>query len=138
MTMGEYIKQLREAKELSQDALGQLLNPPVNRAAVNKWEKNLVQNIKRTHIQQLANLFGVSPCELMRFDDELNEHDEMAKEVELIEQIQEHFGKDAVRMLEYFTKLNETGKEKALENVSDLVQLPKYTDTEKRENSKMA
>ncbi len=128
MTMGEYIKQLREAKELSQDALGQLLNPPVNRAAVNKWEKNLVQNIKRTHIQQLANLFGVSPCELMRFDDELNEHDEMAKEVELIEQIQEHFGKDAVRMLEYFTKLNSAGKEKAMQDMMDIAEISRYTN----------
>lgn len=128
MTMGEYIKQLREAKELSQDALGQLLNPPVNRAAVNKWEKNLVQNIKRTHIQQLANLFGVSPCELMRFDEELNEHDEMAKEVELIEQIQAHFGKDAVRMLEYFTKLNGAGKEKAMQDMMDIAEISRYTD----------
>lgn len=126
--MGEYIKQLREEKELSQDALGQLLNPPVNRAAVNKWEKNLVQNIKRTHIQQLANLFGVSPCELMRFDDEFNEDGKVTKEVELIEQIQESFGKDAVRMLEYFTKLNSAGKEKAMQDLIDIAEISRYTD----------
>ncbi|MGI6501284.1 MAG: helix-turn-helix domain-containing protein [Anaerostipes sp.] len=128
MTMGEYIKQLREEKELSQDALGQLLNPPVNRAAVNKWEKNLVQNIKRTHIQQLANLFGVSPCELMRFDDEFNEDGKVTKGVELIEQIQESFGKDAVRMLEYFTKLNSAGKEKAMQDLIDIAEISRYTD----------
>lgn len=136
--MGEYIKTLREKKEWSQDALGQKLNPPVNRAAVNKWEKNLVQNIKRTHIQQLANLFGVSPCELMRFDDEFNENGKAEKEASLADSIGAHYGEDAVELLRYFTMLNDTGKEKALENISDLVQLSKYTDSEKRENSKMA
>ena len=49
MTMGTYIKQLREGMGISQEELGKSLNPPVNRAAVNKWETGQVENIKRTH-----------------------------------------------------------------------------------------
>ena len=46
MTMGTYIKQLREEMGISQEELGRSLNPPVNRAAVNKWETGQVENIK--------------------------------------------------------------------------------------------
>ncbi|MCR5174640.1 MAG: helix-turn-helix domain-containing protein [Oscillospiraceae bacterium] len=69
MTMGERIKQLRKKSSLTQEGLGKLLMPPVNRAAVNKWEKGRVENIKRSHIQQMAELFNVSPSYLMGYDD---------------------------------------------------------------------
>ena len=66
MKMGEYIKQLRTGsniygKKWSQEELGKLLDPQVNRAAVNKWESGQVENIKRAHIQQMSELFGVNP-----------------------------------------------------------------------------
>ena len=131
MTMGEYIKKLRSGNNIygrkwSQEELGAALNPPVNRAAVNKWETGMVENIKRTHIQQLANLFGVTPCELMRFDDQIDSC-KISEEVKVIEQVQGLFGKDAVQLLQYFNELNETGKQKALEDLGDLTELPKYT-----------
>lgn len=69
MKMGDYIRKLRQEKGLSQEQLGALLDPVVNRGAVNKWEKGRVENIKRTHIQQMAQIFGISPVELMCFDD---------------------------------------------------------------------
>ena len=47
MTMGEYIKQLRTEREWSQDELGKKVG--VNRAAVQKWEKGSVENIKRNY-----------------------------------------------------------------------------------------
>lgn len=131
MTMGEYIKKLRNGgnvygKRWSQEELGQALNPPVNRSAVNKWEHGIVENIKRTHIQQLADMFGVRPCELMCFDDQIDSS-KLSKEVKVIEQIQEFFGKDAVELLRLFNDLNETGRQKALEDLGDLTELSKYT-----------
>lgn len=65
MTMGDKIKECRKQKELSQEQLGAMLKPQVNKAAINKWEKGTVENIKRTHIQQMVKIFGISPCELM-------------------------------------------------------------------------
>lgn len=130
--MGEYIRHLRtghnvHGRKWSQEKLGAALNPPVNRAAVNKWETGMVENIKRTHLQQLAKLFGVKPCELMCFDDQIDSS-QITKEVKVIEQIQDLFGKDAVQLLQYFNELNESGRQKALDAVSDLVDHPKYTN----------
>lgn len=129
--MGEYIKKLRSGQNVygrkwSQEELGSALKPPVNRAAVNKWESGQVENIKRNHIQQLANLFGVTPCELMRFDDQIDSS-KLSEEVKVIEAVQGAFGKDAVQVLQYFNELNEIGKQKALEDLEDLTELPKYT-----------
>ena len=132
MTMGEYIKELRTGKnsyrkKWSQAELGAALNPPVNRAAVNKWESGLVENLKRSHIQQLADMFGISPCELMCFDDQIDSS-KISEEVKVIEAVQGLFGKDAVQLLQYFHELNELGRQKALEDIIDLTEHPKYTN----------
>lgn len=129
MTMGEYIKYLRNGgnkygTKWTQEELGQLLNPPINRAAINKWESGQVENIKRSYIEQLSKLFHVRPCELMCFSQE----EIISEEVKVIEQVQKAFGKESVKMLELFTKLNELGKEKALESLDDLSNLSKYTE----------
>jgi len=124
MTMGEYIRQLRKNHDMTQEELGQKLVPPVNRAAINKWESGQVENIKRSYIQQMSKLFDVRPCELMCFDKE----QQISEDVIAIEHVQKRFGKDAVQLLELFTKLNELGKEKALNDLDDLTNLPKYTD----------
>ena len=132
MTMGEYIKKLRTGdnaygRKWSQDELGAALNPPVNRAAVNKWETGQVENIKRTYILQLSRMFGVTPCELMCFDDQIDSS-KIAEEVKIIESVQGLFGNDVVQLLRYFNELNEVGKQKALEDLGDLTELAKYTD----------
>ena len=68
MTMGECIKQLRKEKGLTQKELGELVG--VNTAAVSKWEKGRVVNIKRETIERLAKVFEVLPSKLMCFEDE--------------------------------------------------------------------
>lgn len=67
MTMGERIKMLRTRQGWSQEELGQKLG--VKNAAVYKYENGLVVNLKRTTIQKLADLFGVTPAYLMGFED---------------------------------------------------------------------
>ncbi len=59
MNVGEYIKMLRTQKGITQEELGELVG--VKRAAVNKWESGMVQNLKRTTIQRLSEIFQVSP-----------------------------------------------------------------------------
>jgi repressor LexA len=132
MKMGEYIKHLRNGgnrydQRWTQEELGNLLKPKVNRAAINKWETGQVENIKRTYIEQLSNLFGITPCELMCFD-QCYDEEQLSEEVQTIEQVQKVFGKDFVRMMEFFNELNETGKQKALEDLEDLASLKKYTE----------
>ena len=131
MTMGEYIKKLRSGNNIygrkwSQEELGSMLNPPVNRAAVNKWETGQVVNIKRCHIEQMAELFGIHPIDLMCFDSNADGK-RIAEEIAMAESIHKLFGREAVLLLQYFNELNDLGKEKILNEITDISELPKYT-----------
>lgn len=68
MNMGEKIREQRIKLGLTQDELGEKLVPKVAKSAVTKWETGKVENVKRSHIQQMAKLFGISPIELMCLD----------------------------------------------------------------------
>lgn len=67
MTTGEMIKELRIKKGLSQEELGKLVG--VQRAAINKYEKGLVVNLKRKTIAKLAATLDVTPTQLMDWDE---------------------------------------------------------------------
>lgn len=68
MDMGDRIKELRISKGWSQEELGERLG--LKRAAINKYETGSVENIKRSTIQTMADIFGVSPAYLLAFDDD--------------------------------------------------------------------
>lgn len=65
MTTGERIKQLRIAKGLSQEELGAMIG--VQKAAVNKYEKNIVVNLKRSVMEKLAAALDADPVYLFGF-----------------------------------------------------------------------
>lgn len=60
MAIGDYIRNLRIAKGLSQEELGKMVG--VQRAAVQKWESGKTRNLKRETIKMLAEFFNVSPA----------------------------------------------------------------------------
>lgn len=136
MTMGEIIKRNRQRLHLSQEALGEQLG--VNKAAVQKWESGRVKNLKTTVIIELAEIFDISPSELMGWgsrptEEQIQAWDEasnpkLADNVKLILEIEKSFGKPSVEMLNQFNELNDIGKEKAIEYVSDLTDNEKYTE----------
>ncbi len=68
MKTSDKIKQLRIAKGLSQEALGEMVG--VKKAAINKYETGRVVNIKKSTLQNLAAALGVSAADLL--DDENN------------------------------------------------------------------
>ena len=103
MTMGEYIKYLRTQKGLSQEELGKMVG--VNRAAVNKWETGVVENIKRSTIRDLARVLCVSPCDLMRWDDEENLK-KVQQEINSCEVFEQCYGKESFEMVSMFLKLD--------------------------------
>ncbi len=63
MNMGDRIKQLRLEKGLTQEELGKYIG--VKKAAVMKYEKGNVKNMKRSTIETLSKLFNVTPSYLM-------------------------------------------------------------------------
>ncbi len=71
MTMGQIIKTNRENLGLTQEELGAKVG--VNKAAVQKWESGKVQNLKRTTIQKLAQIFEIAPSALLGLAEEAAE-----------------------------------------------------------------
>lgn len=66
MNVGKYIKALRSEKGMTQEQLGELVG--VKKAAVQKWESGKTQNLKRTTIQKLADIFMVNPATFVSDD----------------------------------------------------------------------
>lgn len=81
-TMGQRIEQKRKEKGMTMDELGAYLG--VKASAINKYEKGLVQNIKRANIQKLAELFECSPTWLMGLEnDSINDYEQITYRIEL-------------------------------------------------------
>lgn len=69
--MGKRIKECREQAGLTQEELGEKLG--LQRAAINKYEKGHVENMKRATIKRMADIFDVSPSWLMGFEEDYQE-----------------------------------------------------------------
>ena len=67
MNTGEIIKQLRLSRGMSQEELGKKIG--VQKAAINKYEKGLVVNLKRETIAKLADALDTTPTILMGWDE---------------------------------------------------------------------
>ncbi len=65
--MSKRIKSLRTSKGFTQEELGRLVG--VRKAAVQKWESGQTTNLKRSTIEKLAKVFGVTGSYLMAIDD---------------------------------------------------------------------
>ena len=127
MTMGEYIKKLREEKGWSQEELGQKVG--VNRAAVQKWEKGTVENIKRSTIKELSKVLGVSPCDLMQWDEEANLQ-KVQHEIDACELFEKCYGKEAFKAVSMFLKLDAVDQGKIVERMEVLLEAEKYSAKE--------
>lgn len=67
-TMGERIRELRKEKGWTLKELGAKIN--MKGTNISKYERDELSNMKRSTIEQLANLFDVSPIYLMGYSDE--------------------------------------------------------------------
>lgn len=67
MTTGERIKHLRLRESLTQEELGAKVG--VNKAAINKYETGIVENLKRSMIEKLALALNTTPTYIMGWDD---------------------------------------------------------------------
>lgn len=108
--VSQYVNGLFEAKQQAVFLLAQALN--VSEAWLMGYDVTMEKEIP----QKLWD----------KFDAEIDT-DTLAKSVNLLELIQEQYGKEAVQLLEAFTQLNPLGQEKALESLSDLTDIPRYT-----------
>ena len=69
MDTGKLIKELRIKHNMTQEELGEKLG--VQKSAIAKYENGRVENLKRSTIQKLSEIFNVSPLKFLG----LNEND---------------------------------------------------------------
>ena len=112
MKTSEKIKALRIAKGISQEALGEMVG--VKKAAINKYEKGRVVNIKRSTLQRLAIALNVKPADLL--DDE---------EFSLVQY--GPMSPKAQRLLDIYNGMNSIGQDKLLGYAQDLASSGNYT-----------
>ena len=118
MTTAEKIKLLRTRKGMTQEELGQKCG--LQRAAINKYEKGTVVNIKRSVLQSLADALGVAPVDLLD-DDEAVLFDNDGSIIYMSEMSQSDQRK---RLLYYFSKLD-PDKAEVLLSVAESLAEPK-------------
>lgn len=129
MNMGERLKELRLQKKDTQEDIGKVIN--VSKATIMKYEKGLVENLKRSSIEKLAKYFNVTPSYLMCLDEETstkNNYIDINKEIELL------YGGNSIRLLDNYNKLNSLGKQKVEETAEDCTAMSKYTE-KKQDNT---
>ena len=115
MNMGERLKDLRIQKGATQEDIGKLIN--VSKATIMKYEKGLVENLKRSSIATLAEYFGVTPSYLMCLDEDNFKRNKI------------EYDTDAIQLLDNYNKLNDLGKNTANIYVESLTKVPEYTET---------
>lgn len=138
MTTGQIIKKLREERNMTQEKLAELMGYS-HKSSINKIEMGK-SDLPQSKLVAFAKIFGVSPCvfvgaepitpatqeQLAEWDEKYNVTMALRNEVLLIEAIQQKFGRCAVKLLQSFTLLNEQGRTKALDTLSDLSAIEKY------------
>lgn len=144
-TIGNNIKRIRKAKKITQKELGEMLG--VSQSAINQFENNR-STPKTQTLEKIAQALNVSVSTLMGFDLFNFELEKNPKIIELFagtgrlqslhgepiditkEQIEETKKRAIISLkdkcLSYFNDLNDTGKEKAIEQIELLTKIPEY------------
>lgn len=113
---GTRIKELRTLAGMSQEELGRRVG--VQRAAINKYEKDTVENIPLKTIEKLASVFEVSPQYIVGWTND--GYSSLSMEVKVIHGIQQFYGKDAVELIEHFSQLTPKGRKRMLQYLDDI------------------
>ena len=150
MDIGQRIKKLRQNLDLTQTDLANEID--VSKQTLYKYESGIVTNIPSDKIESLARVLNTTPAYLMGWTDDPIDYDNLDIDIptwwegtvkgylefrEALDKDQEressiqsgHLTSDETErnLLLLFRKLNDTGKEKAVDYVEDLGDNPKYS-----------
>lgn len=108
-TVGENIRRIRKAKNMTQKELGEKLGG-ISQQQVGQWE-NGIKNPKIETVKKISEALNVDPFSLYSFD--------MATQV-LEEDLNEN------HLLDNYRQLNEPGQKEAVRQVELLTKIPEY------------
>lgn len=103
MTIGDRIKQLREAKKMSQDELAQAVGYK-SRSTVGKIELGKM-DITQSSVVAIAKALGTTPGYLMGWEDNLNPSAESLENLELAKKIGQMSPDDRRLVIDLINKL---------------------------------
>ena len=116
MSIGKKIKELRMLSGLSQEELGRRIG--VQRAAVQKYEKETVENIPLKTIEQIAKVFDVSPTYIVGWNGD--QSNPLSAEVKVLQGVKRFYGNEGVELLEIFVHLNAKGQKRVRQYMDDM------------------
>lgn len=135
MDIGERIRTLREKNEMTQTELAQKIGS--TKQTIYKYENGVVTNIPYDKLILLAKSLKTSPSALMGWEEkpdllinlpdgsqliiECKSPRNAATTAMTFQQTNEE--QQILQLIEYFARLNETGKKKALDNIEDLTKI---------------
>lgn len=67
LKVGQYIKTLRQNKNVSQEELGKAIK--AKKSTIENWESGNIKNLKRSNIQKLADYFEINPVDFIFLED---------------------------------------------------------------------
>lgn len=126
VSVGENIRKIRKEKGLTQKQLFELSG--IAEVTIRKYESGRITP-KNPQVERLASAMNVSPVEILGVDywDSTINVQQIAKEATALDSVGAAYGEDTVAVLNDFLSLNETGRRKAAEYITDLTEQPKYT-----------
>ncbi len=92
MTIGEKIHDLRVRNKMTMDDLARELG--VQRSAINKYEKGIVVNLKRSTISSLCRVFGVPSSYFLDDDTPAADPDSSNPEIRIVSGMMEKMSKE--------------------------------------------
>lgn len=94
---------------------------------------NGIYEAKQVALYKLAVALNVSESWLMGHDVPMSRtlNNETTDQSTMIDQVKLYFGSETAQAVRLFTKLNHSGKKKAIETLEDLTSIEKYTNSEK-------
>ena len=134
-----FVNRLRKAMEIRDMKQVDLVERTgLSKSAISQYYSGIYEP-KQKALYKIAKALNVNEAWLMGYDapmeyfnfdfDSIIDSNKLSKEVKLIEAIQEVFGKDAVKLLKYFSELNELGKSEALKRISEMLDITKYVNS---------
>lgn len=133
MTVNEKIKCIRKEKGLTQKELGDRLGG-ISQQQIGQWETGKA-NPKYETLQKIASALDVDIIELIGVKGVVEQSRNILNNLDIKNldiydaQTDKNKSKQTV-LLNHYNQLNEAGKDKAIERVEELTEIPRYTDKE--------
>ena len=122
MEMGEKIKTLRAAKNMTLEELGNAVG--VGKSTVRKWENGMIANMRRDKIAKIAAALDVSPAYLMGWEEIIPSRPEGGFDINAL--AEPGLTELERKLIVKYRLLNKEGQERLHDYASDLIASGRY------------